>query len=89
VAALSKSAVMALRVVSVVRAPAVLIEVIDDDDVAGHAVSVLRSFGPKLALAFLSEAEPMLKALSERSTATPFGRRQAEEALAQVAAARG
>jgi HEAT repeat protein len=71
------------------RAPAVLIEVIDDDDVAGHAVSVLRSFGPKTALVLLGEAEPKLKALSERSTATPFARTQAQKALAQVAAARG
>jgi HEAT repeat protein len=71
------------------RAPAVLIEVIDDDDVAGHAVSVLRSFGPKTALVLLSEAEPKLKALLERSTATPFAQTQAGKALAEVAATRG
>ena len=71
------------------RAPAVLIEVIDDDDVAGHAVSALRSFEPRTGLVLLRQAEPQLKALSERSTATPFARTQAKKALEQVAAARG
>ena len=69
------------------RAPAVLVELIDDDEVAGHAVSALRSYGPRKAVPLLREAKPRLEALAARSTATAFAHTQAERALAQVAAA--
>jgi hypothetical protein len=32
------------------RAPDALIDLIDDDDIAGHAIYALRSYGPKTAL---------------------------------------
>jgi hypothetical protein len=63
------------------RAPDALIEVIDDDDVAGHAIAALRSYGPKTSLPYLRRAREKLEAVLERPTATPLARRQARKAL--------
>ena len=69
------------------RAPDVLIELIDDDDVAGHAISALRSYGPKAALPHLRNARPKLEAVLTRPTATPLAKRQAQKALERLAVA--
>jgi hypothetical protein len=69
------------------RAPDVLIALIDDDDVAGHAIFALRSYGPKSALPHLSRARPKLSAVLARPTASVFARRQARKALERVASA--
>jgi HEAT repeat protein len=69
------------------RTGAVLIEMLDDDDVAGHAVAALRSLGPKRSLPLLREARPKLEMLAERQTATPLARKQASLALARLGAA--
>jgi HEAT repeat protein len=66
------------------RAPDVLIELIDDDDVSGHAILALRNYGPKSALPHLRRARPKLEAVLERSTASPFARRQAQRALERL-----
>ena len=68
------------------RAPDALIELIDDDDVAGHAISALRSYGPKTALPHLRTARPKLEAVLTRRTASPFAQRQAQNALERLAA---
>ena len=66
------------------RAPDVLIELIDDDDVAGHAILALRLYGPKSSLPHLRRARPKLKAVLDRPTATPFAKRQARAALTRL-----
>lgn len=66
------------------RAPDVLIELIDDDDVSGHATLALRNYGPKSALPHLRRARPRLEAVLERPTASPFARRQAQRALERL-----
>lgn len=66
------------------RAPDVLIEVIDDDDDAGHAILALRLYGPKSALPHLERARPKLDAVLDRPTATPFAKRQAKAALERL-----
>ena len=63
------------------RAPDVLIELIDDDDVAGHAILALRRYGPKSARPHLRRARPKLEAVLERPSASEFGKRQARAAL--------
>ena len=67
------------------RGPDVLIDLIDDDDVSGHAISALRSLGPKRSLPYLVEARPKLEAVLARDTATDFAKRQAKQALARTA----
>ena len=71
------------------RAPGALIELIDDDDVAGHAISALRSYGPKSSLPHLRAARPKLEAVLERPTAPPIAKRGARKALARLADAGG
>ena len=66
------------------RAPDVLIELIGDDDVAGHAISALRSYGPKSSLPHLQRARSKLEGVLERPTATPFAKRQARKALERI-----
>ena len=66
------------------RAPDVLIELIDDDEVAGHAILALRLYGPKNSLPHLRRAGPKLEAVLDRPTATPFGKRQARAALKRL-----
>jgi HEAT repeat protein len=67
------------------RAPEALIDLIDDDDVAGHAISALRSLGPKRSLPYLVQARPRLEALLARPDASEFARRQARAALERIA----
>jgi hypothetical protein len=67
------------------RAPEALIELVDDDDVAGHAILALRSYGPKSSLPYLQRARPRLGAVLERPTASVFAKRQAQKALERVA----
>jgi hypothetical protein len=66
------------------RTPSVLLEMIEDDDVAGYAVAVLRSLRPAAAASVLGEARGKLEALAERPTASPFTRKQARRALAEI-----
>jgi HEAT repeat protein len=67
------------------RTPDVLIALIDDDDVAGHAISALRSYGPKSALPHLRTARPKLEAVLKRPTASPMAKKQAQKALERLA----
>ena len=64
----------------------VLIDLIADDDVAGHAISALRGIG-RGTLPQPDRARPMLEALLARPTATEFARRQARAALKKLGSA--
>jgi HEAT repeats len=66
------------------RAPDTLIELIDDDAVSGHAISALRSYGPKSSLPYLRRARPKLEAVIQRPTASQLAQRQARTALARL-----
>ncbi len=66
------------------RAPDALIDLIEDDDVSGHAILALRRYGPKSALPHLRRALPKLQGVLARRTATPFARRQAQKALERI-----
>ena len=70
------------------RAPDALIKLIDDDDVAGHAIYALRSYGPKSALPHLTRARPKLEAVLARPTASAFAKRQARRALERLDSSR-
>src|SRR5215218_1475862 len=67
------------------RAPDALTELIDDDEVAGHAILALRSYGPKSAIPHLRRARPKLEAVLARPTASVFAKRQARKALERLA----
>ena len=65
------------------RALDALVDLVDDDDVAGHAISALRRLGPKSSLPYLERARPAL----ERQAADGeklLARRQASAALARL-----
>jgi hypothetical protein len=62
------------------RRVAVLIDLIDDDDVAGHSILALRRMG-RGTLPEPERMRPKLEALLERASATEFGQRQARAAL--------
>jgi HEAT repeat protein len=68
------------------RALGALVELVDDDDVSGHAISALRRLGPKTSLPYLERARPSLEDQA-REGATPMARKQANAALERLAAA--
>jgi HEAT repeat protein len=65
------------------RALDVLVELVDDDDVAGHAISALRRLGPRSSLPYLERARPSLERQATDGK-TPLARRQANAALARL-----
>jgi HEAT repeat protein len=65
------------------RALDALVELVDDADVAGHAISALRGLGPKSSLPYLERARPSLERLAAEGK-TPLARRQATAALARL-----
>jgi hypothetical protein len=62
---------------------------IDDDEVAGHAIVALRSFGPSAAMPYLAAAEEKLQDTAARATSPPFARTQAQRALERLRADAG
>jgi HEAT repeat protein len=65
------------------RALDALVELVNDDEVGGHAISAFRRLGPKSSLPYLERARPAL----ERQAAdgeTPLARRQASAALERL-----
>ncbi|HZM18603.1 MAG TPA: HEAT repeat domain-containing protein [Gaiellaceae bacterium] len=65
------------------RALDALVELVDDDDIAGHAISALRRLGPKSSLPYLERARPSLERQATDGE-TPLARRQASAALARL-----
>jgi hypothetical protein len=74
----------ALRRTKDPRAPDVLIEVIRDPDIGGHAIDALRRYGPKSSLPHLRRARATLEDVLEDPTATDFTRRMASAALERI-----
>jgi HEAT repeat protein len=66
------------------RTPDVLVELLDDDAVAGHAIFTLRSYGPKASLPLLRNAREKLEQVVERSSSTTFARTQTKKALQRL-----
>jgi hypothetical protein len=74
----------ALRRTKDPRTPEVLLELLDDPDVAGHAILELRTLGPKTSVPHLAKAEPRLRRLVDDPQASVFTRRQARKALERL-----
>jgi HEAT repeat protein len=64
------------------RALDLLVELVDDDQLAGHAISSLRRLGPKSSLPYLHRARPALE--RQLSEGTPLAQRQARAALERL-----
>ena len=67
------------------RQVAVLIELIDDDDVAGHAIAALRQGTSRRQVPEPELVKPKLQALLGRPSASGFAKRQARSALKAIA----
>ena len=68
------------------RAPDVLVELVDDEDVAGHAILALRLYGPRSSLPHLRRAQPKLAHVAKDEKYSPFSRQQAGKALERLKA---
>jgi hypothetical protein len=68
------------------RAPDALIALLDDPELAGHAISALRSLGPKSSLPHLERVRPKLERLADDARAAPLTRKQAKAALDRLQA---
>ena len=66
--------------------PDVLLLLLNDDDVAGHAISALRRTGAGRAALRSPAGLAQLSAVVERATATEYAKRAAKKALRQAAA---
>ena len=65
------------------RALDLLVELVGDDDVAGHAISALRRLGPKTSLPYLERARPVLERQAREGT-THIARKHATAALKRL-----
>jgi HEAT repeat protein len=65
------------------RTPQVLVELLDDNDVNGHAILALRLMR-KQGRSALQQARPELKAIEASKDASVFARKQAGRALAKL-----
>jgi HEAT repeat protein len=66
------------------RAPDVLIELLDDDSVNGHAILALRRLGRWRTVPFPERSQPKLMAVLDRPAASDFAKSQARKALATL-----
>ena len=66
------------------RAAKILVDLIDDDDVNGHAVLELRRLGGWTGLPDADRARSKLEGLIQRPTAGEFAKNQARSALASL-----
>jgi HEAT repeat protein len=66
------------------RAPDVLIGLVEDRDVAGHAILALRLYGPRSSLPHLRRAEGKLRKIVGAADFSEFSRRQARKALERL-----
>jgi HEAT repeat protein len=77
----------ALRRTKDPRAPDVLIGLISDPSVSGHAIAALRDYGPKTSLPYLEKARPALEQVLLDSSATALAQRMASLSLERLDAA--
>ena len=66
------------------RAPDVLIELLEDDEVSGHAILALRRLGRWRTVPFSERSQPKLIAVLDRPSAGEFAKSQARKALATL-----
>lgn len=78
---------VALRRTKDPRAPEVLISLIHDPEVGGHAIHALRSYGPKSSLPHLGRARPALESALTDPRASGFAKRMAKKSLERLDAA--
>ena len=71
----------ALRRTKDPRAPDVLIDLIPDPDVGGHAIAALRDYGPKTSLPYLEKARPALENVLLDQGSTDLAKRMARKSL--------
>ena len=77
----------ALRRTKDPRAPDVLIDLIPDPEVGGHAIHALRSYGPKSSLPYLERARPALENVLADPGSSGFAQRMAKKSLERLDAA--
>jgi hypothetical protein len=78
----------ALRRTKDPRAPDVLIGLIHDSEVGGHAISALRDYGPKTSLPYLERARPDLENVLRDKSSSDLAKRMATKSLERLDAAR-
>ena len=67
------------------RATEVMVDLIDDDDLSGHAILALRRLGNWKKIPDATRAQPRLERLLERPSASDFARKQARKAIEVIA----
>jgi hypothetical protein len=77
----------ALRRTKDPRAPDVLIKLISDPDVGGHAIGALRDYGPKTSLPHLERARPALENTLSDPKSSDLAKRMAKTSLERLDAA--
>jgi HEAT repeat protein len=77
----------ALRRTKDPRAPDVLMKLIPDSDVGGHAIAALRAYGPKTSLPYLESARPALEGVLTDEGSSDFAKRGARRSLERLDAA--
>jgi hypothetical protein len=66
------------------RAADVLIQLIRDPDIGGHAIWALRSYGPKSSIPHLQRARSPLEEVLADPTVTDFAKRMAKKSLERI-----
>jgi hypothetical protein len=74
----------ALRRTNQQEAIGVLVALIDDDEVSGHAIQELRALGPQSSIPYLRAALPKLEAVVARKSSSPFAKKQARRAIERL-----
>jgi len=77
----------ALRRTNDPRSPDVLISLISDPDVSGHAIAALRDYGPKRSIPYLERARPALENVLLDRSSSDFAKRMAKTSLERIDAA--
>jgi hypothetical protein len=77
----------ALRRTKDPRAPGVLIRLILDPDVGGHAIAALRDYGPKMSLPYLEEARPALERVLADQSGSDLAKHLARKSIERLDAA--
>jgi hypothetical protein len=74
----------ALRRTKDPRAPDVLIGLISDADVSGHAIAALRDYGPKTSVPYLEKARPALEQVLSDRNSSDLAKRMARKSLERL-----
>jgi hypothetical protein len=74
----------ALRRTKDPRAPDVLISLIPDREVSGHAIAALRDYGPKTSIPYLEKARPALETVLLDRSSSDLAKRMARKSLERL-----